>query len=122
MVHRATHERTLQRRDGNIFCARCVVADEPWSRIRGLLGRRHLEDDEGILIRPSSAVHTFFMLFAVDVVFLDYDFQVVHVAQNVRPWRAVWRRGTAAIVEVAAGACAARGLAVGDRLEWATAA
>jgi uncharacterized membrane protein (UPF0127 family) len=87
--------------------------------MRGLLGRRRLDEDEGILIRPSSAVHTFFMRFAIDVVFLDCDFQVVHVASNVRPWRAVWRRGTAAIVEVAAGACAARGIAVGDRLEWA---
>jgi hypothetical protein len=87
--------------------------------MRGLLGRSKLADGEGIFLRPASSVHTFFMLFPIDVVFLDRKLEVVRVVHELRPWRTVWRRGATAVVELAAGECAARGLAVGDQLEWA---
>src|SRR5256885_10504814 len=51
---------------------------------------------EGLLLRPASSVHTFFMRFAIDVVFLTPDGDVVKVASNVRPWRAVGARGAKA--------------------------
>jgi len=89
--------------------------------MRGLLGRRRLEDGEGILLRPASSVHTWFMLFPIDVVFLDRDLSVLRVLPQLGPWRAVWRRGAAAVLELAAGECAARGVDVGDRLDWLTA-
>lgn len=104
--------------DGAVLCNRCRVAKDPWTRMRGLLGRRRLDDGEGILLRPASSVHTWFMLFPIDVVFLDRNLAVVRVVPRLRPWRAVWRRGAAAVLELAAGECAARGLTVGDRVEW----
>ena len=89
--------------------------------MRGLLGRRGLEGGEGILLRPASSVHTWFMLFPIDVVFLDRDLRILRVVPQLRPWRAVWRRGAASVLELAAGECAARGVGVGDRLDWTTA-
>jgi len=65
-------------------------------------------------------VHTFFMLFPIDVVFLDRKLEVVRVVPELPPWRTVWRRGAASVVELAAGRAEACGLAVGDHLDWVT--
>jgi uncharacterized membrane protein (UPF0127 family) len=114
-------ERALVTADGTVVCPRCRIAKDPWTRMRGLLGRRQLDDGEGILLRPASSVHTWFMLFPIDVVFLDRELAVLRVVPRLGPWRAVWRRGAVSVLELAAGECTARGVGVGDRLDWATA-
>jgi uncharacterized protein len=103
--------------DASVACARCVVADGFLTRLRGLLGRRELPRDEGLLINPCSSIHTWFMRFPIDVVFLDRDLRVVRVAADVGPWRLRWGRGARQVLELAAGEAAARGIGVGDRLE-----
>jgi uncharacterized membrane protein (UPF0127 family) len=110
---------TLKRDDGAIVCERCTVADNPLRRMRGLLGRDGLESGEGLLLRPASAVHTYFMRFAIDVVFLDRSLVVVGIADSVDPWKARSRKGAKAVLELPAGESERRGLAVGDRLELA---
>jgi uncharacterized protein len=84
--------------------------------MRGLLGRASLPPGEGILLRPAGSVHTFFMRFPIDVVFLDKEERVVGIEPAVPPWRTAGRRGAKAVVELAAGECDRRGLRVGDRL------
>jgi uncharacterized membrane protein (UPF0127 family) len=84
--------------------------------MRGLLGRRGLARDECMLIRPAGSVHTFFMRFAIDVVFLDRDLRVVGIEADVRPWRVAARRGARAVVEMPAGAAAERGVRLGAQL------
>jgi uncharacterized membrane protein (UPF0127 family) len=119
----ATHdsrEKTLVTADGKVVCPRCRIAKDPWTRMRGLLGRKRLDDGEGILLRPASSVHTWFMLFPIDVVFLDRDLAVLRVVPRLAPWRAAFGRGAASVLELAAGECAARGIGVGDRLGWVT--
>jgi uncharacterized membrane protein (UPF0127 family) len=113
-------ERTLVTADGTVVCQRCRIAKDPWTRMRGLLGRRKLDDGEGILLRPASSVHTWFMQFPIDVVFLDRELLVLRVVSGLRPWRAAGRRGAAAVLELAAGECEVRSVGVGDRLDWAT--
>src|SRR2546423_13562077 len=107
-------EVTLVRADGSFVCERCLVADRPLARMRGLLGRRILPAGEGILLRPASSVHMFFMAFAIDVVWLDRDLQVLGVTPELRPWRTAGRRGARAAVELAAGECERRGLPLRD--------
>jgi uncharacterized membrane protein (UPF0127 family) len=85
--------------------------------MRGLLGRRDLALDEGILLRPAGSIHTFFMRFPIDAVFLDREGGVLRIAQSVRPWRTAAARGARSVLELRAGECARRGLAVGDVLE-----
>jgi hypothetical protein len=112
----AAASRTVLASDGRVVCERCVLAESFLTRLRGLLGRRELPSDEGLLINPSSSIHTWFMRFPIDVVFLDRDLRVVGVAADVRPWRLRWRRGARQVLELAAGAAAARGIEAGDRL------
>jgi hypothetical protein len=106
----------VARADGTVVCARCQVADSFFPRLRGLLGRRGLDEDEGMLITPAPSVHTWFMRFPIDVVFLDRDSGVVAVAGFVGPWRMRGARGARSALELPAGAAARIGLAPGERL------
>lgn len=109
-------EVTLKRENGDVVCDRCVVAASPFSRMKGLLGRSELRPGEGLLLRPASAIHTFFMRFPIDAVFLDRDWRVVGIAGDVAPWRTAGREGAKAVLELPAGESARRGLRPGDLL------
>lgn len=106
----------LEQRDGRPVCDRCVVADRPLARMLGLLGKTGLGRGEGLLLRPAGSVHTWFMRFPIDVVFLDVELRVVKVAAQVRPWRIASGRGARSVLELAAGECERRGIRAGDRL------
>jgi uncharacterized membrane protein (UPF0127 family) len=106
----------IEGRTGAIVCERCTIADTPASRMRGLLGRKGLPGDEGILLQPASSIHTAFMLFPIDVVFLSEDFEVLDVRSQLKPWRTASCRGAKVVVELAAGEAERRGVEVGDRL------
>jgi uncharacterized membrane protein (UPF0127 family) len=109
----------LTRADGSVACERCTVAHRMWPRMRGLLGKRSLESGEGLLIRPAPSIHTFFMRFPIDVVFLSRQGEVLKVAERVPPWRARSCRHSYAVLELAAGEAGRRGIAVGGRLDTA---
>jgi uncharacterized protein len=84
--------------------------------MKGLLGRARLGRDEGILLRPASSIHTAFMRFPIDAVFLDADGRVLRVAANVKPWRAAGCRGARAVLELSAGESERRGVRPGDQV------
>jgi uncharacterized membrane protein (UPF0127 family) len=105
---------TLERQDGGLVCERCLLAETPLTRARGLLGRAGLERGEGILLRPASSIHMWFMRFAIDAAFLDRDGRVLRVAEQLRPWRLAACKGAKAVVELPAGECGRVGLAAGD--------
>ena len=109
-------ESKLERQDGGPVCDRCRVADRPLARMRGLLGRRELPPGEGVLLRPAASVHTWFMRFPIDVVFLDRELRVLKVVPQLAPWRVASGRGARAVLELAAGECERRGIRPGDRL------
>jgi uncharacterized membrane protein (UPF0127 family) len=111
---------TLRREDGRVVCERCIVADRAHRRMRGLLGRKRLREGEGMVLRPAWSIHTAFMRFPLDVVFLDADQVVIRIERNVGSWHTVSCRGAREVVELAAGECSRRGLEVGDRVAWAS--
>src|SRR3989304_816754 len=84
---------TLRREDGRIVCERVVVADRAHRRMRGLLGRKYLRQGEGMVLRPGWSIHTAFMRFPIDAVFLDADQVVIKIEPEVGAWRAVSCRG-----------------------------
>jgi uncharacterized membrane protein (UPF0127 family) len=112
-------ELTLRRADGTVVCERCSLADSPVARMRGLLGRDGLEQGEGLLLQPASSIHTLFMRFPIDAVFLDKALVVLGIEDAIVPWRAASLRGAKAVLELPAGESARRGLAVGDQLTLA---
>jgi uncharacterized protein len=102
---------------GRIVCERCEVADTAVARARGLLGRKELPAGEGILIRPGFSIHTFFMRFPIDAVFLDRSGLVVDVVGRLKPWRTATRLRARAVLELAAGEAERLTLRAGERLE-----
>jgi uncharacterized protein len=106
----------VEREGGGVLCERCELAATMGKRMKGLLGRRELPAGEGILIRPTSSIHMFFMRFPIDAVFLDRDLRIVGIAESLRPWRVAGRRGAHSVLELRAGEVARRALRQGDRL------
>src|SRR5579875_194928 len=103
-------------RDDRIVCDRTEVADNVFKRIRGLLGRASLPPGDGMLFRGESSIHSAFMRFRFDAVFMDRELRVVGLAEDIPPWRARSARGARNILELAAGEIARTGVAVGDQL------
>ena len=87
--------------------------------MRGLLGRDGLAEGEGLLLEPCGSVHTLFMRFPIDVVFLDRELSVVAVRQEVRPWRTAGARGAKVALELATGEAARLGIRPGMQLRLA---
>lgn len=73
--------------DGKVLLGEVRVFDRFGSRFLGLMGRKGLPPGSGVLLRPCSSVHTFFMRFPIDVVFLDKEDRVVRVLPGMKPWR-----------------------------------
>ncbi len=101
------------------MASRAEKAETHWARLMGLMGRRTLPEGGALLITPCSSVQTSLMRFAIDVVFLDRDGQVVKVVPGLKPYRAaLGGRGAHSALELPAGAAADHGITVGDRLVW----
>lgn len=79
------------------------MADSFRARLLGLALRRRPPPGRALLLPRCRSVHTFGMRFALDLVWLDSDGGVLGVEEGVRPWRVLWRREAAAVLEVAAG-------------------
>jgi uncharacterized membrane protein (UPF0127 family) len=103
---------------GVVVCERCELADRPLRRMRGLLGAEPAPG-YGLWIRPTNSIHMLFMRFAIDALFLDAEDRVLRIDAGLAPWRLAAQRGSRSVLEIAAGECARRGVAVGDRLELA---
>jgi len=108
-------------RAGQIIAETLIPAFERSARNKGLLGRQSLEQGSAMILAPCSSVHTFFMKFPIDIVFVARDGRVVKVCERRGPWRLAIGAGAFAVVELPAGALEQSGTRVGDRLEIALA-
>ena len=104
---------------GRIVCDLCHVADKPHTRLRGVIGWKGLRRGEGMLIKPTFSIHTAFVRFPLDAVFLDREMNVVSITRDLKPWRLAGARKAKSVLELAAGECERLGLEPGDRLGWA---
>ncbi|MBL7663711.1 MAG: DUF192 domain-containing protein [Bacteriovoracaceae bacterium] len=80
------------------------VADTFYTRLMGLMFVKHMDNYDGVLFKRSNAIHTFFMKFSLDVIFLNHKYQVVKVIKDMKPNRMTRMYFTAAhVIEVEAG-------------------
>lgn len=105
--------------NGQVLCDYCHLADRVFERMRGLMGWKRLRPGEGFLLRPAWAIHTGFVRFPIDAVFLDREMRIVSIAHAIKPWRLSGALRARAVLELAAGECHRHDLAVGDQLGWA---
>lgn len=104
----ATREMTI--------AARTRLADNPWTSFKGLMGAPPLPEGEALLITPSSSIHTHFMRFAIDVLYVNKHDVIVGIDRDLKPWRfGRFYKGVKYVVEMAAGG--AEECQVGDKIE-----
>jgi uncharacterized protein len=95
------------------------MADTREKRNRGLLGRDHLDASSGLVLSPCFMIHTAFMRFPIDVVFVDRYGFAIRIVRNLQPWRIAIAPGARMTIELAAGAVDAHDLQVGDPVYFA---
>jgi uncharacterized membrane protein (UPF0127 family) len=107
----------LRTADGRCIAGHVHMACSFRSRCMGLLRRANISDQAGLLLVPGGSIHTLGMRFTIDVVFLSRQMRVLGLTEQVPPWRVVIApRGTARVLELAAGRIAATRLTVGTYL------
>jgi hypothetical protein len=97
----------------DVFIARTI-----FTRIKGLLGRRTFLPGQALILAPCSSVHTFFMHFPIDVLFIDKDYKVVQALSLLNPnriSRTYWH--SSKVIELPAGRLGVTNTEIGDKLQ-----
>ena len=102
-------------RTGQVVLDDLREARGPWGKFAGLMGVRSLDVAHGLLFKPAQGVHTHFMRFPIDLIYLDAAFRVKAIRERMVPWRFDFR-SAAAVIEVNAGEARSSDIQVGDRL------
>jgi uncharacterized protein len=110
---------------GKLICANsnCVIKNVKkttnfYERMWGLLGKKKLDIEEGLLITPCSSVHTFGMRFTIDVVFLNKDLTIEKTVKSLKPWRMAVSNKSHMVLELADDSINKLQLKTGQQLEW----
>ena len=104
-----------------VIASSVEVADSGPKRNKGLLGRASLEPGSGLWITPCEAVHTFWMRFAIDLVYLDRNLRIRKIEERVPAWRISACFTAHSVIELAAGSVRPSQSQPGDQVEFAPA-
>lgn len=104
---------------GTELASSALAARSFWSRFVGLLGRSRLEAGEGLVLERSTSIHTAFMRFAIDAVYVDRSGRVIKAVSDLKPFRVSGLlRGGHSVIELPAGTVAETGTTAGDELRF----
>jgi uncharacterized membrane protein (UPF0127 family) len=106
----------VNQRTDEALAERIEVAVTRRDRRKGLLGRSGFEPSSALIIAPCFSIHTMFMRFDIDAIFVDDDGRAVKVVRDMTPWRIAVDPTAHAVVELPAGSLRDREIAIGDRL------
>jgi len=96
-----------------------AIADNLFKRMKGLLGKSEMRDGESLWIKPCNSVHTFFMKFPIDVIFLNKQNYVVAAIENLKPNRLTrLYPKSVSVLELPAGTIEATATMVGDEITF----
>jgi uncharacterized membrane protein (UPF0127 family) len=106
----------MNERTGQLVASHVELAATRATRRKGLLGRRGLDAQRALVLAPCCSIHTAFMKFPIDVVFVDRQGRVVRFVREMKPWSAAIAMRAHAAIEFAAGSLRLRDIRLGDRL------
>jgi uncharacterized membrane protein (UPF0127 family) len=107
LINERTHE---------VVASHVEIANTRRTRRQGLLGRDGMPSSSALVIVPCFAVHTAFMRFSIDVIFMGGDGRVVRIVRDLKPWQLAMAIGARSVIELPAGGLRDSGVTVGDRL------
>ena len=79
--------KVVDKHSGKIIAAQMKIADSFFDRLIGLMFRSKMQGFDGLLITPCNSIHTCFMKYKIDVVFLNKDYEVIKIKRQMKPWR-----------------------------------
>ncbi len=101
----------------NLVLENLKLADSFMQRFKGLMGKKKLNKSEGLMLLSCNSIHTCFMRFPIDVVFLNMDYEVIALKKGVKPWRMVnFVKKAYITVEMSEGTIEYKNIEVGDLL------
>ena len=106
---------------GVVITQKAQIASSLGQRLKGLLGKKSLPANEGLILKPCASIHTFFMRFPIDVLFLDKNMRVIRLIHDMSPAHlssTAW--GSKMTIELPAGKINQTSTQVGDILELKT--
>lgn len=110
--------RVVNETRGNVVVETVEMADNFFTRFKGLMGRPGIPHDHGLWIVPCADIHSFFMRFEFDAVFLSKEGTVLHLIRNMKPWRmSKWVKGGHIVLELDGGVIDEKGVALGDVIQ-----
>jgi uncharacterized membrane protein (UPF0127 family) len=77
----------INKNKNNILAEEVIVADTPFKRSKGLLGRKLFKPGEALVIVPCNSIHTLFMRFSIDALFVNKEHRVIKAIWNLKPFR-----------------------------------
>ena len=110
MIIRNQNKDAILVRQGN-------VADTFFTRLKGLLGSAPLKEGEGLLLKGEKSIHTLFMTFPIDVIYLNHALEIIKITPDMRPWKlGPYVSQSAYTLELPVGVITRTNSAVGDHL------
>ena len=107
---------SIKNKEFNI-CERAEIAESFSSRLVGLMFKKSMEGFDGLMITQCNSIHTFFMRYPLDLIFLDKSLKVIKVIENKAPWRmSLMYFSSSQVLEVIGGTLKGR-VTKGDQLE-----
>ena len=76
----------INKKNERILADNIKVANNSFTRLKGLLGRHSLDRGEGLHIIPCTSIHSFFMKFRFDAIFINKKNEVIHLIENMPAW------------------------------------
>lgn len=102
----------------NTIAGEGALADNFYTRLKGLIGKKTLAVDGAVCIKPCKSVHTFFMRFSIDVIFIDENGLVCEIVRNIKPYRvSKYVLKAKYVIEILSGNAQKLKIELGDRIE-----
>ncbi len=106
----------INQTQNKLLVANLEIASE-LSRIKGLIGKESMENNYGLWINRCNSIHTFFMSFPIDVIFVDKNFKVKKCIEAIAPNKIIWPIfGARSVIELKNGFLKENKIQVGDQL------
>lgn len=110
--------RIVHQGNNNVIASKVIKAASLWSRTKGLLGEKSLEPGSAMWIVPCKSIHTFFMQFPIDAIFISRSGKIVGLCKNLAPFRLssiYW--DASSVIELRAGTIETSDCKLGDIVE-----
>ena len=107
----------ISKNKGTLISSKAIIASGFWLRLKGLMFDKAIDERAAVIFYHAPAIHTSFMRFAIDIVFLDKNNKIIKICEAVKPWKIVFCPQSALVLELPAHRAKERSLQTGDILQ-----